>query len=117
MYHFDINHRICSNPITQKIIFMALKTITLSSEQIQEVENAITDLKLNGLDQSEFGDLSQESQNQIIAQSIENQRLLIKEGVRFNYHQNIDEFFEKLRKIKPKKYANSALRASHAGSF
>jgi hypothetical protein len=96
---------------------MALKTITLSSEQIQEVENAISDLQLNGLDQGGFGDLSQDNQNQIIAQSIENQKLLIKEGIEFDDRQNIDLFFEKLKKIKPKKYANSAFRASHAGSF
>ena len=96
---------------------MALKRITLSAEQIQEVKNAIADLQLNGLDQGEFGNLSQDSQNQIISQSIENQRLLIKEGIRLDNNQNIKVFFENLRSVKSKKYANSAFRASHAGSF
>ena len=79
---------------------MALKRITLSDDQIREVENVIADLQLNGLNQVEFGDFSQNFQNQIIAQSVENQRLLIKKGLQYDAEQNIDEFFEDLRNIK-----------------
>ena len=60
----------------------------------------IADLQLNGLNQAEFGDFSQNFQNQIIAQSVENQRLLIKKGLQYDAEQNIDEFFEGLRNIK-----------------
>ena len=79
---------------------MALKRITLSDDQIREVENVIADLQLNGLNQVEFGNFSQNFQDQIIAQSVENQRLLIKKGLQYDAEQNIDEFFEDLRNIK-----------------
>ena len=36
-----------------------LKGITLSNDQIREIEKVIADLQLNGLNQVEFGDFSQ----------------------------------------------------------
>jgi len=96
---------------------MALKTIKLTAEQIESVKLSMDRLTLDGLDQSVFGSYNNESKKLIIKTALESDARLLANGFQFDEAQNINEFFEKLKKIKPKKYANSALRESHAGSF
>jgi hypothetical protein len=96
---------------------MALKTIPLTSEQIKSIQLSMMKLVADGLNQDVFRDYSIEKQELIIKTALESDERLLKNGFQFDEEQNIAEFFEKLKDIKLKKYANSALGASHAGSF